>query len=168
MIYQEKRERMPTEKRRHSNIGDPPSGRMLGGESGGPVGGSGQGTGGRSPQPNANIANANDRKNTPTVRPTPALNPGPANSGEINQVPNGSHTATNTGNGTQTDTVSGSQTAQISNDTGGTAAANNIIVQTASPNNANVDITQDTGHEGMNSGTQPSGNGGVEGGQEGV
>ena len=135
------------------------------------MGGSGLGTGGRSPQPNANIANANDRKNTPSVRPrnpTPALNPGPANSGEINQVPNGSHSATNTGNGTQTDTVSGSQTAQISNDTGETAAANNIIVQTASPNNANVDITQDTGHEGMNSGTQPSGNGGVEGGQEGV
>ena len=60
------------------------------------------------------------------------------------------------------------QTAPNSNGAGDIPSVGNNREVTASQGNANEEIAPSTGQEGTNSGTQPSGNGGVEGGQEGV
>ena len=62
----------------------------------------------------------------------------------------------------------GNQTAPNSSGAGDIPAGDNNREINTSQGNANEEIAPSTGQEGTNSGTQPSGNGGVEGGQEGV
>ena len=85
-----------------------------------------------------------------------------------NSQPNQGRTEPNTGDGTQPVSDNGNQTAPNSNGAGDIPAGDNNREINTSQGNANEEIAPSTGQEGMNSGTQPSGNGGVEGGQEGV
>ena len=168
------------ENKRRPAIGDQPSRDSLREGSRGAVGGGSQGNGAGPRRSNTNTADVNSRQNAlgnnadansrqnalanGPRNPQSALNPGHVN----NSQPNQGRTEPNTGNGTQPVSDNGNQTAPNSSGAGDIPAGDNNREINTSQGNANEEIAPSTGQEGTNSGTQPSGNGGVEGGQEGV